>query len=144
MSSSSVLSRISAHFQAVVIGFVQILLMIIIALAVFELCWLLVSRITEVLPETRNVPDLQRAVQNGFAGILLVILGLELLESVRTFHMEHSVRLEMIVLVAIIAVGRHIIQLDFEHASGQALAGIAAVVLALTGGYWLVKRATVR
>jgi len=47
----------------------------------------------------------------------------------------------MIVLVAIIAVGRHITQLDFEHVGGPALAGIAALVLALTAGYWLVKSA---
>lgn len=139
MNPNSILSRVSERFQAVVVGFVQILLMIIIALALFELMWLLVTRITEVLPETRNVSDLQRAVQNGFAGVLLVMLGLELLESVRTFHLEHRVRLEMIVLVAIIAVGRHIIQLDFEHVSGPVLGGIAALVLALTAGYWLVK-----
>lgn len=139
MNPNDALSRVSARFQAAVVGFVQILLMIIIALALLELTWLLVTRITEVMPETRNVPDLQRAVQNGFAGVLLVMLGLELLESVRTFHMEHHVRLEMIVLVAIIAVGRHIIQLDFEHVSGPVLGGIAALVLALTAGYWLVK-----
>lgn len=118
MNSSNFLSRFSVHFQTVVVGFVQILLMIIIALAMFELAWLLVSRIGEVLAETRSVPELQHAVQNGFAGILLVILGLELLESIRTFHLEHTVRLELILLVAIIAVARHIIQIDFEHVGG--------------------------
>jgi uncharacterized membrane protein (DUF373 family) len=138
-STHHVLSRVGERFQAVVVGLVQILLMIIIALALFELMWLLVTRITEFVAQTRDVPHLQRAVQNAFAGVLLVMFGLELLESVRTFQMEHRVRLEMIVLVAIIAVGRHIIQLDFEHVSGPMLGGIAALVLALTAGYWLVK-----
>lgn len=140
MDQNNALTRFSGRFQRLVVGAVQIFLMIVITLALIELVWLLMSRVGIVMSETHSVPALQHAVQNAFAGVLLVILGLELLESVRTFHMAHHVRLEMIVLVAIIAVGRHIIQLDFEHVSGPALAGIAALVLALTGGYWLVKR----
>jgi len=140
MTQHNALTRFSGRFEDVVVGIVQVLLMIVIALALIELAWLLVNRVYIVMQETDSVPDLQLAVQNAFAGVLLVILGLELLESVRTFHMAHRVRLEMIVLVAIIAVGRHIIQLDFEHVGGPVLAGIAALVLALTAGYWLVKR----
>jgi uncharacterized membrane protein (DUF373 family) len=51
------------------------------------------------------------------------------------------VRLEIILVVAIIAVGRHVINLDVQHLSGAEIAGVAALILALTGGYYLVKKA---
>jgi uncharacterized membrane protein (DUF373 family) len=67
-------------------------------------------------------------------------LGLELLETLRTYFSEHRVRLEVILIVAIIAAGRHVIQLDFEHIDGLALIGMAAVVLSLTAGYFLIRK----
>ena len=56
-------------------------------------------------------------------------------------HRIHSyhIRTEVILVVAMIAVGRHIIQFDFEHASGSVLAGIAMLMLALSASYFLVR-----
>lgn len=133
-------ARFVARFETVVVGLMQVLLMLAIALAVGELFWLLATRTVEIASDIESVPDLQRAVQNAFAGVLLVILGLELLDSIRTFHLERRVRLEIILVVATIALARHIIQLDFEHTSGATLAGIAALALSLTAGYWLARR----
>ncbi len=50
----------------------------------------------------------------------------------------------MILAVALIAVGRHIMVLDLEHVSGVQTVGVAALVLALVGGYYLLglKQAT--
>ena len=42
--------------------------------------------------------------------------------------------------IAIIAIGRHIINLDFENVSRATLAGIAALVAALAAGYYLVRK----
>jgi uncharacterized membrane protein (DUF373 family) len=82
-------------------------------------------------------------LQQSFAGVLTVVLGLELLETLNTYFTEHHVRLEVILVVAIIAIGRHVIQIDFEHTAGTVLLGIAGVILALTLGYFLVKKAQV-
>jgi hypothetical protein len=71
-----------------------------------------------------------KSVQTAFSGVLLIILGLELMETLRVYFRSHRVRLETILAVAIIAVGRHVINLDVEHMSGGSLMGVAAVVLA--------------
>jgi uncharacterized membrane protein (DUF373 family) len=84
---------------------------------------------------------LLQAVQRAFSGILLIVLGLELLETLRVYFTQHRVRLELVIVVALIAVSRHVINLDFEHLSGASIAGIAALIVALTGGYYLVRRA---
>jgi uncharacterized membrane protein (DUF373 family) len=82
-------------------------------------------------------------MQQSFAGVLIVVLGLELLETLKTYFAEHHVRLEVILVVAIIAVGRHVIQIDFEHTPGTVLLGLSSVILALTVGYFLIKRTQV-
>lgn len=134
------IDRIGARFTVIVIGAMQILLMLVIAITVLDLFWLFYTNVSDQLREVESVPDLQFVVQRRFAGVLLVLLGLELLESLKILFTEHSVRLELILIVAIIAVGRHIIQLDFEHTDGLVLIGIGALVIALTAGYFLVKK----
>jgi uncharacterized membrane protein (DUF373 family) len=138
--TSARFDRAGGIFETVVIYVVQVLLMIVIALTVGMLIWLLLSQGIARMRSVETLPELQPLVLRTLAGSLLVLLGLELLESLRTFFVEHHTRLEMILIVAAIAVGRHVILLDFEHASGLSLLGVASLVLALTAGYYLVKR----
>jgi len=86
-----------------------------------------------------SIDVIQDAIQRVFAGVLLLMLGLELLETLKTYFQHYHIRTEVILVVAMIAVGRHIIQFDFEHASGSVLAGIAMLMLALSASYYLVR-----
>ena len=142
MTDTSRFDQIGARFTAIVIGAMQLLLMIVIAVAVLELFWLFFTSAADWIRNVDSVPDLQFAVQRRFAGVLLILLGLEILESLKLFFTEHKVRLELILIVAVIAVSRHIIQLDFEHADGFVLIGIGALVISLTAGYFLVRWGT--
>ncbi len=142
MTGTTRLDRIGARFTAIVIGAMQLLLMVVIAVAVLELFWLFLTGAADWLRNVDSVPDLQFAVQRRFAGVLLILLGLEILESLKIFFTEHKVRLELILIVAVIAVARHIIQLDFEHTDGFVLVGIGALVISLTAGYFLARWGT--
>lgn len=132
--------RFARTFERGVLSAVQLLLMVLILLAVLDLGYLFWHGATTTLLTIDNVGDLQRALQRGFAGALLVLIGLELLETIRAYLHDHHVRLEVVLIVAIIAVGRHVIQLDFEHLGGLSLLGIAALMLALAAGYFLIRR----
>jgi uncharacterized membrane protein (DUF373 family) len=131
-----------AVFESGVIFLLQVLLIVVLAVALLELF----LRFGQVVIDRYGVTqapalvDLQRDLQHAFAGVLLIILGLELLDTLKVYFNEHRVRLEVILIVAIIAVGRHIIQLDFEHAEAGVMLGIAALVLALAAGYFLICR----
>jgi uncharacterized membrane protein (DUF373 family) len=72
--------------------------------------------------------------------VLIVFLGLELLETFKVYYQEREIRVEAVMVVAIIAVGRQIIEVDLEHTSGPVLLGIAALLIALASGYFLIKR----
>ena len=145
--SGGSIGKVTTVFERMVVLALQILLLLILTLAMVELAILLyqaiVLRLTDAggVLAVDSVSDLQRAIQRGFAGILLIILGLELLDTLRTYFTEHRLRLEIILIVAIIALGRHIIVLDLEHVTGDVLLGVAALTLAVTGGYFLVRKA---
>jgi uncharacterized membrane protein (DUF373 family) len=137
------MDRLNSALQRLILISVQIFLLIVIVLAVVVLGVLVYRGIGggQVLA-IDSAPEFQMRVQNAFGGALLVLLGLELLETVRTYFAEHRVRLEVIMIVAMIAVSRHIITIDFGHADGLWLIGVASLVVALAAAYYLIKRST--
>ncbi|MFZ2508911.1 MAG: phosphate-starvation-inducible PsiE family protein [Steroidobacteraceae bacterium] len=135
--------RLNAALQRLILISVQIFLLVVIVLAVVVLGMLAYNGISSgMILSIDSAPEFQMRVQNAFGGALLVLLGLELLETVRTYFAEHRIRLEVIMIVAMIAVSRHIITIDFEHADGLWLLGVSALVIALGAAYYLVKRST--
>jgi uncharacterized membrane protein (DUF373 family) len=135
------MERFMRLFERGIIYAAQALLMLVIIAALLQLWYLFAVALRERLVDINTIPMLTEAVQRAFSGVLLIVLGLELLETLRVYFTHHRVRLEIILVVAIIAVGRHVINLDFERLSGAMVAGIAALVVALTGGYYLVRKA---
>jgi len=133
-------NRLLGKFELIVIVLLQILLVVIVAFATAHLFTLLLRRLPASWEEIHTADDLLPAMQRAFGGVLVVVLGLELMETLKTYFHEHRVRVEVILIVSIIAVGRHIIQVDYEHMSGSQLIGLGALMLALTGGYFLVTK----
>jgi len=77
-----------------------------------------------------------------FGFLLMVLIGLELVETIKMYLDENVFRVEVVVLVAIIAVARKIIVIDYDSVSYEILLSIAALMIALSAGYILLKRAT--
>ena len=134
------MERLMRLFERGILYVAQILLVLVIVVAVIQLWYLFALGVTERVRDIDTIPLLTLAVQRAFSGVLLIVLGLELLETLRVYFTHHRVRLELVLVIALIAVGRHVINLDFEHVDGAAIAGIAALVVALTGGYYLVRK----
>lgn len=76
-----------------------------------------------------------------FSLFLNVLIGVELIETVRLHIAEGAVRVEMVITVAMIAVLRKIILLDPKEAPGVVVLGVAAIVLGLGISHYLVMRA---
>jgi uncharacterized membrane protein (DUF373 family) len=132
--------QIISRIEVAVVTAMQVLVIVLVAVATFILYLLLVRNLLPQVARIESAAGLLPAMQQSFAGVLTVVLGLELLETLKTYFTEHHVRLEVILVVAIIAVARHLIQLDFEHTPGTVLLGLSAVILALSLGYFLIKK----
>jgi uncharacterized membrane protein (DUF373 family) len=140
LNASSVGGRLLVKFELTVIVLLQFLLVVVVAVATANLFKLFFTRIPATWGEVQRADELLPVMQRAFGGILVVVLGLELIETLKTYFHEHRVRLEVILIVSIIAVGRHIIQVDFSHMAGSELIGMGVLMLSLTGGFFLVTK----
>lgn len=70
-----------------------------------------------------------------------ILIAVELLDTMKNYIAEHSIKLHSILLIGLIAIGRKLLVLDVGHADGLTNLGLAAMIIALSGGYYLVKRA---
>jgi uncharacterized membrane protein (DUF373 family) len=127
-------------FESTIVVAVGLVLAVAVAAAVVELYLLLFDDLRPGI-SLESLSSVQEGLQKVFGAVLLVLLGLELIDTLRVYFINHEVRTEVILIVAMIAVGRHVIQIDFEHTGGLELMGMAAVVVALAVSYYLVKQA---
>ncbi len=76
-----------------------------------------------------------------FGFILMVIIGMELLETIKAYLSKHEVHVEVVLLVALVAVARKVIILDYTKVTPQMMLAVAALVLAMSAGFFIVRRA---
>ena len=131
--------RISFLFDLWVLRILRAILSLGIATALGILVLLVFREIGRSWGQIDSIAELQQAVQELFAGVLLVVLGLELMDTLRNYFIEHRLRVEFLISVALIAVARHIIQLDYERASPWLVGAIALLVLSLAASYVAVR-----
>ena len=128
------------RFEGLAITVLKILLMVAVAAAIIVLYVLFFSGL-RLVTSIDDMSELQRALQRVFAGVLLVLLGLELIETLKAYAAEHRVRIEVVLIVAMIALGRHIVQMDFEHLSWALLMSVGGLMIALALSYFLIRKA---
>ena len=75
-----------------------------------------------------------------FGVFMLVLIGIELLDTIKVYLKENVMHVEVVVLVAIIAVARKVVVLKIENIDGLKIIGIAFVIVALAAAYYLIKR----
>ena len=79
-----------------------------------------------------------------FSLLLVLLIGLELLETIKAYLKEDIVHVEFIILVAIIAISRKVIVWDFEKYNFEELLSLAAMIVGLGITYFLIKKADVK
>ena len=112
------------------------LMAIVLAIATLDLIWAIVAAVVgpPILLATLDT------LLELFGMFLLVLVGLELLDTIKAYVKEHVVHAEVVILAAMIAVARKAITLDFKAIAPATPFGIAALLLALATAYFLVKR----
>ena len=74
-----------------------------------------------------------------FSMFLIILIGLELIETIKTYLKDYCVHVEHVVLVAIIAIARKVIVWDFEKFTYNDLYSLSAMTIALGITYFLVR-----
>ena len=77
---------------------------------------------------------------SSFGLFLILLIGLELLKLLKLHLSHHRLRPEVVIEVAIIAVCNKVVTLDLKVLEGETLIGLAALLLALSAGYYVFAR----
>lgn len=114
-----------------------LMLMIIISIIIYtiKVGFLLVHDIF-----TPPIGLLPQQLTELFADFLLALVGFGLLETVRAFFKDSTVHVEIVFQVAMIGVARKAILLDLNALHPVTLIGIGTIIIALSVGYFLVKK----
>ena len=109
---------------------------LVVLLATVELGWLIIKDILTppvILLEIEELLDI-------FGMFLLVLIGVELLETIKAYVKESVVHVDVVLTVAMIAIARKVIILDVKELPSTTLLGIAAIILALAAAAIAFKR----
>ncbi len=131
------MKRFSRFIEKGVIYVLIFLMSVILVLATIELGYYLVRNIIQsdfLIIDLDDLMDL-------FGVFLLVLIGIELLDTIKVYLKQNQVHVEVVVLVAIIALARKIVVLKVEELEGETIIGIGVLIIALAIAYYLIKKA---
>jgi uncharacterized membrane protein (DUF373 family) len=123
-------------FHKAIITILTGLMGLVVMLATLELIYLIAMDILSppmMLLEIDELLDI-------FGYFLLILIGVELLETLRIYLKEHALNVQVVLLVAMIAIARKVIILDSREIESLTLIGIGFIIFSLAAGYYLVKK----
>ena len=114
----------------------MVMMAIVLGVATIDLGWLLIKDVIQPPYLLLSVDQLLEI----FGLFMLVLIGIELLETImKSYLTQGQPHYEVVLSVAIIAIARKVIILDFKEIDSLSLIGIASIVVALTVGYFQMK-----
>jgi uncharacterized membrane protein (DUF373 family) len=114
-----------------------VLLIFVVALSTVHLGTLIAEEIWK--PPRFLIPV--QGLLDIFAFFLLVLIGVELLGTLKAYVNKDAVRVRLVLEVALIAMARKVIIVEPDGVSGLTLLGIAAVILALGAAFYFERPA---
>lgn len=130
------ITKILSFFQRYIVIALMLLMMVVILVSAVELGIMIVLELIQT-------PSMQLSVKGAlelFGFFFIILIGLELMHTIELYLKEEHLHVEIVFLVAMIAVSRKVIILDYKTTSPLMLLGIGSVILALAAGYYLVRR----
>jgi uncharacterized membrane protein (DUF373 family) len=125
------------RFETVINVALLVMMSLIVVVTTIDLGWTLVEHLSS--PPYVRFND--TALKEVFSDFLLVLIGLELLDTVRAYMTEKAVRIELVLAVGLVAITRKLVVIDMKDLDSLWMIGIAAVIVALAVAYYIVTTA---
>jgi len=131
--------KIIRIFESGIILFLIFLMMIVVGLSALELGVSILQQVMTPKPPPYLFLNLQELLEVlGF--FMMVLIGLELLETIKNYLTQNALHVEVVLLVAMIAISRKVIILDMKEIGATSMMGIALLLLSLAVSYFLIKK----
>jgi uncharacterized membrane protein (DUF373 family) len=145
MTANAIAHLVQRRFERLMALVLLILLGLVVGYVTLELAFRVIRYMVVIAPETFGVigrAELTHLIHDAFGTFLLVLIGLELMQTIALYLKDDVLHAEIVLLVAIIAVARHAIDVDFATADPMRLAGMGLLIAGLAGAHFLFKRAS--
>lgn len=129
------MTKLIKKFEHVVVVSLIVMMVVVILISTIELGLIIIKEIIAPPLFWLGIDQLLQI----FGFFLLILIGVELLETIKAYLAEQVVHSEIVLEVALIAIARKVIILDLEKYSSMTLVGIAALILAIAGAYFIIK-----
>ena len=129
-------SRTVRLFERIVVGSLIVMMMLVVLLAAVDLGWIIVRDILSpplLLLEPGELLEL-------FGFFLFILIGVELVETIKGYLTDSVIHVEIILEVALIAVARKVIVLDVSKYDAPMILSIGALIIALAAALSLTRR----
>ena len=130
------MATVITKVQALIVIVLMILLAIVVLLATVHLGFLIAE---EMWKPPRFLIPVQGLLEI-FGYFLLVLIGVELLETLKVYVQQDVVHVRVVLEVALIAIARKVITEDLHSVPALTLFGIAALILALGAAFYFERR----
>jgi uncharacterized membrane protein (DUF373 family) len=123
-------------FEHIIVVSLITLMVIVVVLATIELGWIIIRDIITPPIILLEIDELLEI----FGFFLLVLIGIELLDTIKAYLLTNVIHVEIVLEVALIAIARKVIILDIDKYESLTLVGIAALIAAVALAYLVIKR----
>ena len=128
------------RFEKIVFTVLVIILISYIAIEIIELLYQFAIAMFK-----GNNDDSRLFISNALLKEVLpvffnILIAIELIDTFTVYVQKHSIKVLNILLIGLIAIGRKLIAYDFNDSDGISNIGLAALIISLSGGYFLIKK----
>lgn len=128
------------RFEKIVFTVLVIILISYIAIEIIELLYQFAIAMFK-----GNNDDSRLFISNALLKEVLpvffnILIAIELIDTFTVYVQKHSIKVLNILLIGLIAIGRKLIAYDFNDSDGISNIGLAALIISLAGGYFLIKK----
>ena len=132
------MGKLYALFEKYISYIMMLLAMVYVCLQVFDLIHHFALKVMHGFEIGEfTVEEKGKPVAGLFFNILLL---LEIIQTIKVFATDHAVKLRVILIVGLIAVTRRILMFDIMEVDPVAEFAVAALIISLSAGYYLVTR----
>ncbi|MGD8835816.1 MAG: phosphate-starvation-inducible PsiE family protein [Desulfobacteraceae bacterium] len=123
-------------FEHIIIVSLIFMMIVVVLISTIELAYIIIQDIISPPVFWLEIDQLL----DIFGFFLLILIGVELLETIKAYLSKKVVHSEIVLEVALIAITRKVIILDVKAYSGLSIIGIAALIVAIAIAYYFLKR----
>ncbi|MCP5205865.1 MAG: phosphate-starvation-inducible PsiE family protein [Hahellaceae bacterium] len=113
-----------------------ILMVVVIIMGVIDVGWTLYQKLMTPPSFILTISDMLAT----FGAFMAVLIAIEIFINITVYLRDDVIHVKIVMATALMAIARKVIILDIEKVSADYVLAIAAMVLSMSIGYWLIHK----